>query len=123
MRVPQDRSLASWIRELIAESRLYRFYKTDEWKDLSASVMEAAHGECEWCREKPGKPVRATCVHHEMEVRDHPELALSRFYTDAGGNTRRNLWAICDACHNRVHGRFQGARKRGDEKPLTEEKW
>ncbi|WP_156891915.1 hypothetical protein [Adlercreutzia mucosicola] len=122
--MPTDRPLASWIRELIAMGRLYRFYKTDEWIELAGSVMDAARRECEWCRDNPGKPVRATCVHHEMEVRDHPELALSRTYTAADGTERRNLWAICDACHNRAHGRFQGARKkRGDEKPLTPEMW
>lgn len=124
MRVPQDRSLASWIRELVKTDKLYRFYKTDEWRCLRDSVMADAHGECEWCREKEGPPVRATCVHHAMEVKDRPELALSRCYTDADGIVRRNLWAICDACHNRAHGRFQGSRKkRGREKPLTDERW
>lgn len=124
MRVPTDRPLASWIRGLIAEGRLYRFYKTDEWKRLAASVTEDAHGECEWCRERHGRPRRAACVHHEMHVKDHPELALSRTYTDADGTERRNLWAICEACHNKAHGRFQGARRpRGAEKPVAPEMW
>lgn len=124
MRVPKDRSLASWIRELIKGGRLYRFYKTDEWMSLRAAVMAGAHGECEWCREKAGPPVRATCVHHVNEVKDRPELALSLLYTDADGIVRRNLWAICEACHNKAHGRFQGPRKkRCDERPLTDERW
>lgn len=124
MRVPKDRSLASWIRELAKEGKLYRFYKTDEWRSLRAAVMADAHGECEWCREKAGPPVRATCVHHVNEVKDRPELALSRYCTDAEGNMQRNLWAICEACHNRAHGRFQGPRKkRYDERPLTDERW
>lgn len=124
MRVPKDRSLSSWIRELAKEGKLYRFYKTDEWRSLRAAVMADAHGECEWCREKAGPPVRATCVHHVNEVKDRPELALSRYCTDADGNITRNLWAICEACHNKAHGRFQGPRKkRDDERPLTDERW
>lgn len=124
MRVPKDRSLSSWIRELAKEGKLYRFYKTDEWRSLRAAVMADAHGECEWCREKAGPPVRATCVHHVNEVKDRPELALSRYCTDADGNITRNLWAICEACHNKAHGRFQGPRKkRDDERPLTYERW
>lgn len=124
MRVPKDRSLSSWIRELAKEGKLYRFYKTDEWRSLRAAVMADAHGECEWCREKAGPPVRATCVHHVNEVKDRPELALARYCTDAEGNMQRNLWAICEVCHNRAHGRFQGPRKkRDDERPLTDERW
>ena len=45
MRVPLDRSLASWIRELQEQGRLYRFYKTKEWLQLKNEVMEDHHFE------------------------------------------------------------------------------
>lgn len=123
MRVPTDRPLAQWIRELIAIGRLYRFYKTEEWRGLRQLVLDRSHNECERCRER-GVPKMATTVHHVMEVKDRPDLALSLTYTDREGAVHRQLVALCDACHNEVHGRFQGAKcKRGDERPLTDERW
>lgn len=119
MRVPADRSLASWIRELEAAGRLYRFYKTDEWLDLRAAIIAEQYRECEWCRER-GKYSRAVTVHHVHEVRDRPELALSRTYVDEEGRLRRQLVALCARCHNKAHGRFSGPKPR---RLLNEERW
>ena len=105
MRVPSDKSLASWIRELIAQGKLYKFYKTDEWKDLRRSILEENHYECAHCREQ-GKYSKATTVHHVQEVKVRPELALSRTYIDKDGVVRIQLVPLCKRCHNEVHDRF-----------------
>lgn len=105
MKRPLDKSLAQWIRELEQEGKLYRFYKCDEWLRLRDDVLFDAHYECEDCAAK-GKYERAYLVHHEMEVRDHPELALSRTYRDGSGKVRKQLWALCYRCHEVRHGRM-----------------
>ena len=101
------------------EGRLYRFYKSPEWLELRAEIMAENHGECLWCRQE-GRMQRAETVHHVQHVRTHPELALSRTYTDADGTEQPNLIPLCHACHDRAHGRMQFKPK---PEPLTEERW
>lgn len=120
MRIPRDRSLRAWIEELIKADRLYRFYKTDEWKGLRADILEEHHHECSMCRAR-GKYRRATVVHHVMEVKARPELALSRTYVDSQGMVRTQLEPLCFLCHNEVHKRFGGFA--AAKEPLTEERW
>lgn len=116
--------LARWIRSLIKENKLYRFYQTEDWKRLRDAVLMDAHYECEDCV-KRGKYSRATLVHHEMEVKKRPDLALSKFYRDARGNLKKNLWALCFACHERRHDRAWSGQgeARNEEKQLNEERW
>ena len=115
MRKPMGVSLASWIRGLEQDGRLYAFYKSPEWRELRARVIEQAHGECERCRER-GAYSRAVTVHHVNEVKDRPDLALSMWYTDERGERRRNLLALCNRCHNDVHGRtLRGREPKKDE--------
>lgn len=109
MNVPTDRSLASWIKELIRENRLYRFYKSKEFRSIRAHVIEEFHGECADCL-KRGVYSRAVLVHHDQEVRRRPDLALSEFYTDADGKVCRNLWPLCFNCHEIRHGRAYRGR-------------
>lgn len=119
MHIPNDISLEAWIRELIANDKLYQFYKSDEWMDLAASVMEEQHHECEWCREQ-GVYSSAVTVHHVNEVKVRPELALSRTYVTYDGITKANLIALCFLCHNKAHKRFGFAPKKP---PITPERW
>ena len=121
MRMPNDIPLAAWIHRLADEGKLYRFYKTREWLSLRAEVMAAHHCECAMCAEL-GKYSKAVTVHHVNEVKDHPELALSKWYIDANGRRLPNLLPLCARCHNRIHDRFNGPRKAADEpKPLRDE--
>ena len=110
MHVPRaPHALAACIRELIKQHKLYLFYKSPEWLALRDEVLREAHYECEECKEKsPSIFSQAVTVHHEMEVKDHPELALSRTYRDEQGETKRNLFALCSRCHNEKHHRFRG---------------
>ena len=112
MRVPKDKSLASWIRELEREGRLYRFYKTQEWRELRERILQEHHNECIRCKGKePAVYTRAVHVHHVNEVKDRPELALSRTYRDADG-VHDNLLPLCMQCHNEEHGRVMAPKKR-----------
>lgn len=105
MKRPLDKSLGQWIRELIEEGRIYRFYKSEEWLELRDQILFEAHYECEDCRAK-GKYERAYMVHHDREVREYPELALSRTYRDENGKEHKQLWALCYKCHEIRHGRM-----------------
>lgn len=121
VRIPTDKTLARWIRELARDGKLYAFYKTPEWLALRLSVMSDNHWECARCRAKsPALYTRAQTVHHEMEVKEHPELALSRTYRGADGEERPNLVPLCNRCHNEVHGRYCPVEKL---KQLNEERW
>lgn len=107
MRVPADRTLAQWIRELDASGKLYLFYNSPEWKALAAEVIRDHHGECVDCV-AIGEYSRAVTVHHEYEVREHPDMALTRYVIDESGERREVLHPICKRCHNKRHGRFGG---------------
>ena len=120
MHVPTDRPLASWIRELISAGKLYLFYKSPEWLALRDDVLADHHYECERCEEE-GKLSRADTVHHEYEVKKHPEMALTRWVDEPDGTRREVLHPICNQHHNDEHGR---TLKGNTPKPqLNEEKW
>jgi 5-methylcytosine-specific restriction endonuclease McrA len=122
MQVPLDRSLASWIRELEKEDKLYKFYKTQDWQMLRNEVLEEAHYECEKCRER-GLYSRAKLVHHKNEVRDRPDLALSKYYTDEEGTTKKNLLALCQNCHEEEHERAYIGQTNSPKGFTNEERW
>ena len=122
MRRPLDRTLGQWIRELISEGKIYRFYKCEEWLRLKAHVLEEFHGECADCIEE-GKYTPAYLVHHEREVRDYPDLALSEWYTDEQGESKRNLWPLCFNCHELRHGRCYKGKSNPRKGFTNEERW
>ena len=103
-------NLEDYINNLIRHNKIYLFYLQKEWKNLSKKVLKDQHYECQDCKKK-GLYSRATAVHHEHEVREFPELALSEY--DHNGN--RNLTSLCDACHD--------ARRAAKEKFVNEERW
>lgn len=111
------KELATWIRGLIQENKLYQFYKSKEWIELREKILRQNHYECEWCREK-GKIRKAEEVHHVQYVRKHPESALDEYYT-FNGVQRKNLLALCHDCHDKAHGRM-GHQER---KQFNEERW
>ena len=120
MHVPSDRRLEEWIRDLMRQGKMYVFYKSPEWQALRGQVMADHHNECERCAAS-GKLSRADTVHHEFEVKKHPGMALTRYVEEADGTRREVLHALCNQCHNDVHGRTV---KGNPPKPqLNEEKW
>lgn len=82
------------------------FYHTARWKRVRAMCLQRDQGMCQDCMRKfrDGKmehPNRATMVHHIIEYRDRPDLALSL----------DNLVSLCDSCHDRRHpDRGRGGR-------------
>ena len=61
--------LEQWIKRLIAEDKLYKFYKSREWRELSDAVMKENNYECQKCKAK-GIHTKARSVHHVQWVRD-----------------------------------------------------
>lgn len=121
MRIPTDKPLAKWIRELIQDDKVQLFYQTKEWKELRQEVLFENHYECQHCKAK-GKYTRADCVHHVNEVKVRPDLALSKYYTDHEGNEHKQLIPLCNECHNIVHDRL-GHRERESKKFTNVERW
>ena len=121
MRIPTDKPLAKWIRELIRADRIIVFYKTDDWLELKEEVLQDHHYECQGCL-KNGKYKRADVVHHVNHVRTHPHLALSKYYTDSKGEKQKNLLPLCNACHGLEHPEKFG-NQQGKEKFTNVERW
>lgn len=120
MNIPKDIKLADYIRELIRQNKLYEFYKSKEWLELRQDVLNDFYYECQECL-KQGVYTRADCVHHINEVKNRPDLALSRYYTDEDGEEQFNLMPLCNQCHNKIHDKL-GKWQRKD-KYTNVEKW
>ena len=105
MRIPKDIPLAAYIRMLIEQDEIVKFYQSEDWKKLRLEVLSDFHNECQRCLEK-GKYTRADCVHHVNEVKKRPDLALSKHYTDKDGNEQIQLLPLCNDCHNIEHDKL-----------------
>lgn len=112
--------LKNYLVDLIAKDRVEQFYHLSIWKELKLKVFKSQHFECQDCL----KENRLTILqldspcHHERELKDFPELALSEYFIDEFGIKRRNLTALCFDCHNKRHNRFQKKNTF-----INEEKW
>ena len=120
MRIPLDISLVKYIRELIKNNRLDKFYLTEDWRELRADVLKDFHYECQDCLNK-GNYNKADCVHHHNEVRIRPDLALSKYYVDDKGQRQYNLIPLCNTCHNIRHEKLLKYQREG--KFTNKERW
>ena len=120
MRIPKDIPLAAFIRRLIAEGKIVKFYLSDDWRELQAEVMRDFHYECQECLKK-GRYTKANCVHHINEVRIRPDLALSKYYVDDKGQRQHNLVPLCNTCHNVIHEKLIKHARKG--KFFNDERW
>lgn len=123
--VEHDGRLADSLRRMLeTDGSLHRFYCWAAWRRLRAHVLEESHHECHDCLlESPARYTPAECVHHVLEVEDHPGWALSEYVPDGNGGTMRNLVALCHEHHDMRHDRFRGRSRDGGATPLTEEWW
>nr|DAI76757.1 MAG TPA: HNH endonuclease [Caudoviricetes sp.] len=96
--------VGEWVRSLISQNELYRFYTSAEWERLAAKARDQQHNECQRCKAN-GFYSPCEAVHHIKYVKRRPDLAL-----DIG-----NLECLCRECHETEHGR--------NSKPLTPERW
>ena len=110
--------IGQWVACLIASGNLHEFYTSPAWERLRAEVLRDDRYECQHCKAR-GYYARANTVHHVKRLREHPGLALSRYYIDEHGNRQRQLVSVCFACHEKEH-----KIERGKEKELlTPERW
>jgi 5-methylcytosine-specific restriction enzyme A len=65
-----------------------RFYQSRPWRELRLLVL-ARRPLCQDC-ERKGLVTPAVDVHHEVELRDRPDLGL----------VESNLTPLCKPCHN-----------------------
>ena len=78
---------------------IQRFYRSDTWKIARAIKIANACGVCEECG------AIGTEVHHIAHLT--PENV-----TDPSVATNQeNLKLLCNECHNKAHGRFEGRRE------------
>lgn len=116
-------SLSAYIRGLIDDDNIVKFYKSREWRELRDEVLRENYYECQECL-KQGKYTTATMVHHVQEVRKRPDLALSKTYVDGRGEVHKQLVPLCIACHERVHDKLGDySRERSGPKFRNEERW
>ncbi len=101
------------IKYLIEIDRLDIFYHSKEFKKIKKQVQKEFHFECLRCKENKRLTLvdEHDPVHHVKEVKQFPELALSKYYKDEQGRLQRNLIPLCFECHNIVHDRFNKISK------------
>jgi 5-methylcytosine-specific restriction endonuclease McrA len=126
------KDLSRYIQDLISKDELWKFYKSREWITLRDKILEENHHECVVCKEKgiitrydvskDGKRTLLKTVHHVKHVRDYPELALSRYYTD-GVQRYVNLIPVCKKCHNRLHPEKRRNRDSKRQRYTNQERW
>lgn len=120
MTITEDQ-LEAWIRQLIKENKLEKFYKWREWRELSEQIKKENKFECQLCK-KRGIHTPARSVHHVQWVRKHPRLAMSRTYT-YNGKEYVNLIPLCEACHNEQHPDKRVKTEFKKEHFVNEERW
>lgn len=98
------------IKELIRTGRTAEFYHDKAWEKLSKRIRKE-QTECWFCKQH-GKVGPADLVHHRYELKQYPEYAYARYYTDALGTRHINLVAVCFACHEEQHGRGYAAERK-----------
>lgn len=100
-----NEEILMWIKELIRENDVHRFYASGMWRRKQAQILKEKHWECERCKKK-GKVKRADTVHHIKYLRDRPDLALED----------ENLEVLCKECHYDEHHKKKGGF-------VNEERW
>lgn len=110
-----DKRLAE-LRGLLDAGKEHGFYDWTEWRRLRREVLKLDNYECQRCKRR-GRYSRAVIVHHVQHLKDKPELALSIY-----DGERRQLEAVCKACHEELHPENQRQYAPGAP-PLTAERW
>ena len=120
-RIPTDIPLATYIRQLICANKIGVFYLSDDWLEVREDVLEYFHHECQECLKRGRVTTAELCVHHVNEVRQRPDLALSKYYVDGAGQKQYNVVPLCKTCHNIVHDKLGNWQRK--EKFTNEERW
>ena len=78
---------------------IQRFYRSDAWKIARAIKIANVCGVCEDCG------TVGTEVHHIIHLTPENVTDLSIAIN------QENLKLLCNECHNKAHGRFEGRRE------------
>lgn len=106
----------AYVKQCIHDG-IHRFYVWSKWLRVRQQVLKMDKNECQDCKAR-GIYTKATTVHHNQFVRNHPDQALEIWYTFQG-KKYRNLVSLCHDCHEARHG----YRQKKQKAPLTEERW
>lgn len=101
-----------------------RFYKSAKWLKKREEVLIKDHYECQRCKHKDKyknvegvrQYTKAKLVHHDFRYRQYPQHALDEYV-----NGIRNLYSLCQSCHEIEHEEERRLIERPKE--LNEEKW
>lgn len=113
--------------ENMTDKEAKEFYNSEEWKHKRLAILRRDQYECQDCRKRlqeakekdirlsamDAKIRRATQVHHIMELKEHPELALDE----------ENLVSLCTQCHNVRHGRHVERKFVPKRRVIAPEQW
>jgi 5-methylcytosine-specific restriction endonuclease McrA len=109
------------VTEYKSEEQKRAFYKSGAWNKLRQLALDRDNRECQQCKhegrvhvdsikvEGERKSVELN-VHHKYEIEDYPQLAL----------VLDNLKTLCLNCHNQMHNRVFGEKKK---KRWDDERW
>ena len=101
-----------------------KIYNSARWKNTRLKQLETDHYECQRCKKMgkykdiPGmrKYTRAVLVHHDFRLKQYPQYAFTPIV-----NGKRNLYSLCQNCHEIEHEDERGLIQRPKE--FNEEKW
>lgn len=110
-----------WLTKIIAEGQEHRFYTCRAWLAVRDKVLDMDRHECQIHKAR-GRYKRADLVHHINHLKDAPDLALSIWYKDDGGQRQRNLISVCKDCHE-TECHPNRLQKYKPKPPVTRERW
>ena len=101
-----------------------KFYNSRKWQRVRLEQLEHDHYECQRCKHAGKysnvqgikKYTKAVLVHHDFRFLQYPQYALDRFV-----HGQRNLYSLCQNCHEIEHESERGLIKHAKE--LNEERW
>ena len=100
-----------YFKSIPTDEELRKFYAGRKWRKFRRLALKRDNFECQRCK-KLGLVVKAECVHHKLEIKKRPELALDI----------NNLISLCNTCHNIVHPeKLHNINK--EKKINIEERW
>lgn len=101
-----------------------KFYDSALWKRTREEQLIRDHYECQRCKHQGKykdlkgaiKYTRAVLVHHDFRLTKYPQYATMPYV-----NGKRNLYSLCNSCHEIEHEAERGVIQQAEE--LNEERW
>lgn len=89
---------SDYLRHLIMNDELIRFYKSAIWLKVRQDILERDKWECQLCKTRGGFTIlrKNAFIHHMAELKTFPETCLKY----------DNLVTLCFNCHEETHERI-----------------